>query len=194
MTPLELADSLVAVLDAFMQEVEELRQDGLRIANEIKAISVAPPDGQHWLEYPLDFRPVTVTGEFGVKDKFYTWVHEGIDLSAPVGYPVRACHEGKVIFAGVKDGYGNCVRLEHVQPVTGEKWWTWYGHLNIVSVLAWSRVKSGDMIGLSGNSGNTTGPHLHLGVQRETNTFQPPTWSVNLRGSVNPREFVKLLA
>lgn len=161
------------------------------LADAVAALKFTAPDDPHWLEFPLRYRPITVMGEFGIKNEFYYWVHEGIDISVPIGTPVYACADSKVVIAGWRDGYGQCVRLEHTHPTTGKKCWTWYGHLNIVSVMLESRIRVGDMIGLSGNTGNTTGPHLHLTVQSEESTFQPPTWSANLRGSMNPRDWLK---
>jgi murein DD-endopeptidase MepM/ murein hydrolase activator NlpD len=192
-TPHDLADSLRALgldLKSELNSIGIHLNDLQEMADQIEMLVVAPADDPHWLAYPLDYRPIAVTGEFGVKDAFYTWTHEGIDFAVPVGHPVRACGDGKVIVAGNKAGYGKCVRIEHKHPTSAEKWWTWYGHLSVISVLLERRIRAGDIVGLSGATGNVTGPHLHLTVQRETSTFQPPTWSVNLRGSVNPREFL----
>lgn len=190
-TPLDIADSLRELCDEILLQQTQRLAEIRKIADMIEALSPVQPDTEHWLLYPLDFRPVKVTGEFGIKNEFYTWTHEGIDLSVPVNYPVFPAADGVVVLAGPKSGYGNCVRLTHVHPITNERWWTWYGHLNVVSVMVGSRIKTGDQIGLSGATGNVTGPHLHLGVQRETSNYQPMTWTVSLRGSVNPRDFVK---
>jgi murein DD-endopeptidase MepM/ murein hydrolase activator NlpD len=189
-TPLELAESLRELHLEFRNDLNLMNihlTDLQKMADMIAALGVAD---QHWLLYPLD-RLAAVSGEFGTKYNIggKTWAHEGIDFAIPPGNAVRACADGKVIFASVKDGYGNCVRIEHERD--GEKWWTWYGHLSTISVITWTRVKADELIGLSGNTGNTTGPHLHLTVQRASCTFKPDGCAETLRGVVNPRDFIK---
>lgn len=185
MTPLELAESLRAELAEHLQALR-------RIADQIEAMDTLPlPPNPHWLQFPFDYRPVRVTGEFGVP---YTvggvsWSHEGIDFGLPVGTPVFPCSDGRVVIAGERNGYGLCVRLQHTH--NENKWWTWYGHLSVVSVLVGTIVRAGDLIGRSGNTGNTTGPHLHLTVQNESDTTLLPGLNPILRGCVDPRRFVQ---
>lgn len=201
MTPQELADSIHDlvleltnthnVLGILIGDVRKLED----LARNVALASAPPVPGPnpHWLEYPLD-RMANVSGEFGThwtiggKD----WTHEGIDFAIAEGHAVRTCASGKVVIAGVRSGYGNCVRIEHEHD--GEKWWTWYAHLSIISVMLETRVLAEQLIGLSGNTGNTTGPHLHLTVQRETCKYLPPGCNEILRGVVNPRDFVDIPA
>ena len=182
MTPQELADSLRA-------EMEEHRQAMLYIANEIEKLQQAPPSSDRWLAFPFNARPVKVTGEFRDYGGFYTWEHEGIDFSLNIGIPILACASAQVNFAGLKDGYGQCVRLEHMH--NGEKWWTWYGHLSVIKVQVGQIVIAGEVIGASGNTGNVTGAHLHLSVQREDCDFQPKGCFATLKGVVNPRDWLQ---
>jgi len=181
MTLKELANSLRAESAEHAQALEY-------IAQMIEAMILA---NDHWMGFPFDARPVKVTGEFGVMYTIggMTWEHEGIDFSLPIGVPILACASAKVIFAGIKDGYGNCVRLEHLR--NGEKWWTWYGHLNTIRVQTNQIVVAGEVIGASGNTGNTTGAHLHLTVQREDSDFQPKGCTATLKGVVNPRDWLQ---
>jgi len=87
--------------------------------------------------------------------------HPGIDLSAPTGSPVYAADNGLVIFAGWTGvGYGNSVLIDH-----GNGYRTLYAHLSQVSTYCGARVQKGKIIGLSGNTGNSTGPHLHFEVR-----------------------------
>lgn len=185
MTPKELADSLRAELE---EHLTALRY----IADQIEVMArTMAPASDRWLAFPFNARPIRVTGEFRVMYTLggTTWEHEGIDFSLPVGVPILACASGQVVFAGVKAGYGNCVRLEHLR--NGEKWWTWYGHLSMIRVQVRQIVIADDLVGASGNTGNTTGAHLHLTVQREDDSFQPRGCSVNLKGVVNPREWLQ---
>ena len=99
--------------------------------------------------------------------------HKGVDLAARIGTPVRAAAAGRVIFAGRLGGYGLTVIIDHENGVS-----TLYGHLSVISVGPGERVKGGERIGLSGNSGLSTGPHLHFEVRVKD---EP----------VNPRRFVE---
>ena len=87
--------------------------------------------------------------------------HPGIDLSTPTGSVVYATDAGLVIFAGWSDlGYGNTIVIDH-----GNGYKTLYGHLSQVSQYCGAKVKAGQIIGLSGNTGNSSGPHLHFEVR-----------------------------
>lgn len=88
-------------------------------------------------------------------------IHRGVDLAVPVGTPVIAVKRGMVEFAGQMRGYGNVIVLKH-----GENLRTTYAHLSEISVSAGARVEHGQVIGLSGQSGNASGPHLHFEVIR----------------------------
>ena len=98
--------------------------------------------------------------------------HKGLDIAVAYGSPVKCAASGKVIFAGVKGGYGNCVIVEHGNGLA-----TLYGHLSEILVETNDRVKVGQIIAKSGNTGRSTGPHLHYEVHKNN---QP----------VNPRLFV----
>jgi hypothetical protein len=88
--------------------------------------------------------------------------HPGIDLSTPLGVPVFAADDGLVIFAGWTGdlGYGNAILIDH-----GNGFQTLYGHLSQVSTVCGAVVEKGKIIGLSGDTGNSTGPHLHFEVR-----------------------------
>lgn len=82
--------------------------------------------------------------------------HRGIDIAVPVGTPVRATRKGRVVFAGERRGYGATVVVEHGN---GDR--TLYGHNASVKVSAGELVKAGDVLSYSGNTGRSTGPHVH---------------------------------
>ena len=86
--------------------------------------------------------------------------HHGLDLAVPVGTPIRSTQAGHVVHAGWNDqGYGNLVILEN------GPYRTYYAHLDQVSVQVGDTIGSGAVVGLSGNTGNSTGPHLHYEVR-----------------------------
>lgn len=109
---------------------------------------------------PTYMYPVTnwnITSNFG-----YRWgrLHAGTDVGVPVGTTVRASRGGQVITAGWVGGYGNCVMIDHGDGVV-----TVYGHLSEVLVSVGQYVDQGEQIALSGNTGRSTGPHLHFEIR-----------------------------
>jgi peptidoglycan glycosyltransferase len=97
--------------------------------------------------------------------------HPGLDLSSPPGSPVHAADTGLVIFAGWSGlGYGNAVFIDH-----GNGFQTLYGHLSQVSIYCGAKVEKGKLIGLSGDTGNSSGPHLHFEVRVPGGYLNPLT-------------------
>lgn len=94
--------------------------------------------------------------------------HKGLDVAVAYGSPVKAAASGKVIFSGVRGGYGNCVMIEHGNGLV-----TFYGHLSELLVEANDRVKVGQIIAKSGNTGRSTGPHLHYEVHKNNQPINP---------------------
>lgn len=87
-------------------------------------------------------------------------MHEGTDFSAPIGTPVYAPADGVVIYSGWLSSYGRLIKIQHEFGIE-----TRYGHLNALNVNVGDRVSRGDHIGDTGNSGRSTGPHLHYEVR-----------------------------
>lgn len=94
--------------------------------------------------------PIYGTGKF----------HEGMDFSAPVGTPVYATGDGKVVAADWNSGYGKMIEIDH-----GYRYRTRYAHLSDMLVRPGQSVRRGDLIGRVGNTGKSTGPHLHYEVR-----------------------------
>ena len=88
-------------------------------------------------------------------------VHRGVDLPLPTGSEVRTMAPGRVRFAGTMRGFGRVVWIDHGGSVL-----TVYAHLSVIRVQPKQHVKGGDVVGLSGSSGNVTAPHLHFEVWR----------------------------
>lgn len=87
-------------------------------------------------------------------------MHEGIDLAATMGTPVYATADGSISFAGASGGYGVLIQIDH-----GGALQTRYGHLSRLGVRVGQRVQAGQLIGWSGSTGQSTGPHLHYEVR-----------------------------
>ncbi len=123
-------------------------------------------NGSGQLMFPLAI-PAAISSAFGWRVHPLTGdqrFHSGTDLAAPVGTPVLAAYAGQVAIADVLGGYGITVALDH-QKGTQQ---TLYAHLSELFVKPGEQVKQGDVIGLSGNTGNSTGPHLHFEVRQLT--------------------------
>jgi len=116
--------------------------------------------------------------------------HTGIDIDAPVGTPVLAAGDGRVVWVGyglygsggdvLEDPYGLAVAIKHDFGYQNEPLYTVYAHLSEITVEDNQRVETGDVIGLSGETGFTTGPHLHFEVRLGKNDFfssyNPELW------------------
>ncbi len=138
-----------------------------------RAVRFTAPDGRSnyftpegrpmrkaFLRSPVDFRRISSRFQteryhpvLGVKRP-----HRGVDFAAPVGTPIKAAGDGRVVFRGWKNGYGNTVVIEH-----GGIYSTLYGHMSKFhsGVRAGGRVEQGQIIGYVGQTGLATGPHLH---------------------------------
>lgn len=111
-----------------------------------------------FLASPLAFSRVTSGFAMRFHPIHKTWrAHLGVDFGAPTGTPVRTVGEGVVNFAGVQNGYGNVVQIQHA----GDRQ-TVYAHLSRIDVRKGQRVEQGQLIGAVGATGWATGPHLHF--------------------------------
>ena len=111
-----------------------------------------------------------ITSWFGRRPGFYgvLAIHTGVDISLPIGTPVAVTANGTVTFAGVRSGFGNTVEVTHDGGLL-----TLYGHLSRPLVSAGQRVVQGQAVALSGNSGISTGPHLHYEVRLNGTPVDP---------------------
>lgn len=114
-------------------------------------------------------------------------LHEGLDFAAPKGTPVHVTGDGRVIMASrSRGGYGNEIRVDH-----GYGYVTVYAHLSAYKVKKGQRVKRGQVIGLVGNTGKSTGPHLHYEVRKNDIPINPIYYFYN---DLTPDEYSKMLA
>jgi len=112
-----------------------------------------------------------ITGSFGERiDPFNGEgaFHSGVDIGSPVGQPVIAPADGEVVQADFWGGYGRAIVLDHGHGIT-----TRYGHLSGFAVTLGERVHRGDVIGYVGQSGRSTGPHLHYEVRINDTPVNP---------------------
>lgn len=103
-----------------------------------------------------------LTSPFGLRlHGFWPEVHRGVDIAVPIGTDVHAMAPGRIRFAGVMRGYGKVVWIDNGGSVLSV-----YAHLSRILVRAGQDVNGGETIGLSGESGDATAPHLHFEIWR----------------------------
>ena len=100
--------------------------------------------------------------------------HSGIDIAVPTGTRVRAAADGVVTFSGWMGGFGYTVVIDHGDGVE-----TLYAHNSQLQVSVGTKVKQGDTIALSGNTGTSTGPHLHFSIKVDGEYVDPANWLMN---------------
>ncbi len=109
--------------------------------------------------------------------------HEGQDIDAAWGTPVEAAASGKIMIAGWQRGYGNVVYVDH-----GSGFSTRYGHLSKINVAVGQTVTMGDIIGLVGSTGRSTGPHLHYEVRINNQPVDPKPYLPGATASIGEKK------
>lgn len=115
-----------------------------------------------WFGWPMEGK---ISSRFGIRGRRN---HGGIDITAPMGTPVVATHDGEVTFAGRQGRYGLLVVIQHEDGLT-----SMYSHLQKIKTKVGKKVKQGQRVGLMGRSGNATGPHLHFEIRRDGVPIDP---------------------
>lgn len=171
-----LGDGLVK---AFERQLGAQRETGSESAGAAAAAaaSIAAPrevDLANVSRQSLDTASaLPISSAFGWRQDPVTGVptfHRGVDLAVAYGRDVRAAAAGTVVFSGTQGGYGQTVLIEH-----GDGRQTRYAHLSQQFVQAGEVVTGGQVVGRSGNSGRTTGPHLHFEMLVDGRPVDPLT-------------------
>jgi len=184
--------------DSFVVSYQELYQDGAYVKDgpilaasftnagrKYKAVRYVDADGsahyytpdgrsmhKAFLRAPLEFTRVSSGFNLARKHPILNLIraHKGVDYAAPIGTPVRAAGDGRIIYAGLKGGYGNVVEIDHSRSIT-----TVYGHLSRFAkgTRVGQHVTQGTVIAYVGMTGLATGPHLHY-EYRVNGVFKNP--------------------
>lgn len=154
----DAVDPRFARLGASLERMAALQQGLARIPNTLPASLEFISSGFGYRSDPFNGSPA---------------FHAGLDFRGPVGAPIYAAAAGTVSFVGMKQGYGRCVEISH-----GNGLLTRYAHMSAWAAQVGQKVDAGAIIGKIGNSGRSTGPHLHFEVR------------INDR-PVNPRPFLE---
>jgi len=116
-----------------------------------------------------------ITSTFGHRENPFggsnVETHKGLDISGPIGSPVKAMAEGTVEFAGRRGGFGNCIMLKHANGFE-----TLYGHLSEIKVRVGEKIEIGQTIGKIGSTGRSTGPHLHYEIHKNGHQINPQSF------------------
>ena len=123
------------------------------------------------LKLPINGPILNKFGRKRVKEYDSYIVYNGINVKAIKGTHVKAVFDGKILFAGELEGYGNLVIVGH-----GNKYHSLYGHLDDINVSVNEVVKTGEIIGLSGDSGSLEGEVLYFELRRNGKPIQPLPW------------------
>ena len=169
-----MADNGIETPERLGVGVELVVSDGRplqRESTEIKKVDKKPNGGlkragarsrKYALAWPVDGK---ITSRYGRRSGRS---HDGIDIAAPAGSPVRAASAGEVLFSAEKGGYGNLILVRHENGLI-----TVYAHNQINLVRTGQRVKAGQTIAKIGQTGRATGPHLHFEVRRGVKPENP---------------------
>jgi murein DD-endopeptidase MepM/ murein hydrolase activator NlpD len=167
----EALESTQATREEFLHEVEGLLAQSAALAAKIQAAQAAAA-------YATPVRSSTASASgfvwpvHGILTSTFGWrwgrMHEGIDIAVGNGTPVVASASGTVIVAGWMGGYGNLVVVDHGNGIA-----TAYGHNTSIAVGVGQSVAQGQLIAYSGNTGNSTGPHVHFEVRVNGGAVDP---------------------
>ena len=150
---------------ALSSKLDKLSAEATRQEQSLQELQAYFQDQKSLLASTPSVWPVRgwVTSDFGTRLDPYTServMHAGMDIAGPHGKEVIAPSDGTVVFAGLEGGYGNVLVIDHGYGIK-----TRYGHLAALRVKAGEKVKRGQVIAALGNTGRSTGPHLHYEVR-----------------------------
>jgi len=112
-----------------------------------------------------------ITRGFSIEIYGFGGEHPGVDFAAKIGTEVRATADGKIIFVGWDDVYGNLVAIDH-----GNGYVTYYGHNSKILVNIGDTIRRGEAIALSGNTGRSSAPHLHYEIRKDEVPVDPESF------------------
>lgn len=143
-----------------------LERESARVQRALQGVAVTgSAGGSGQLAWPVDG---PLTSPFGQR---WGRLHAGLDIAPPDGTPIRAAGAGTVVLAGPQGGYGNFTCVQHTSALT-----TCYAHQSLIQTRVGAQVARGDVIGAVGNTGNSTGPHLHFETRVSGSPVDPMSY------------------
>ena len=167
---LKVSDSIVGSAITFMSFDAEADPKYKELAEKIE-LWQGLARARTMLPIGAPVRNVRITSSYGMREHPIDGepaYHRGIDFAGAVGTPLLAVAPGRVIFTGDRSGYGKTVEIDHGLGFT-----TLYAHLSRISVERGDIVKARQVVGLAGNSGRSTAPHLHYEIRYDGKPFNP---------------------
>lgn len=121
----------------------------------------------------LSVNPISgiITSRYGAREDIRDHTHQGLDIAAKTGTPIKAVADGKVIHSKEMGGYGNLIIIDHGNGIT-----TYYGHCSKLIAKNGENVTVGDIIAEVGSTGNSTGPHLHFEIRQNGKYINPANY------------------
>lgn len=150
-----------SLLGDVRSSIEQTHDAWSRQQGQLEALPLALPIQQEFM----------LSSSFGIRPDPMTHLpsmHEGIDFVAPAGTPIVVTAAGQVVRARPNGAYGNMVEVAHAEGFV-----TRYAHLQAIVVLPGQQLRAGDRVGLLGNTGRSTGPHLHYEVLYRGQAMHP---------------------
>ena len=164
-------------------DLPQMTARAAQLSGTLDAVEARLEQRMHWISSTPAIAPVRgiFTSGYGSRTDPLTHGHgnhQGVDIAAAPGQPVHASADGIVMRTGVQGGYGKAVFLAHGYGLT-----TRYGHLSAITVKPGQRVKRGDVVGRVGNTGRSTGYHLHYEVRLDGEAVNPLGYILDNAGS-----------
>ncbi|MDR1814689.1 MAG: M23 family metallopeptidase, partial [Tannerella sp.] len=160
--------------------LEELISIGKTMEERLRCIPAIQPVANKDLKHTASGYGMRIDPIYHIKA-----FHSGMDFSAAIGTEIHATGDGTVVFAERKQGYGNCVIINH-----GFDYETLYGHIDKIKVHTGQKVKRGEVIATVGNTGKSTGPHLHYEVIYKGRYENPSKYYFQ---DLTPEEYDKMI-
>lgn len=182
------------ILIAYKSKIDEIKSMATVQNESFKTIAERSVEWKREIDHFPGISPVSVKFKLGDGLKFRTIhpvlgtprMHNGQDFEVPYGTEVYATGDGSVIESGWNSGgFGNCIVIDH-----GYGFQTVYGHLSDIKVTKGQNVKRGDLIGISGSSGLSSGPHLHYQIEQFGTHRNPINFFNN---DVSPEEYNEMI-
>lgn len=168
----------ISIDEKYTQNAEDVKTDNVDIAetsleDEIEKIlekqeaekALATINGINLSVLPVSG---TITSRFGESSSIRLSTHTGLDIACNTGTDIKVVADGTIVFAEYNGSYGNLIKVDHGNGVQ-----TWYAHCSKIYAKVGDSVKSGDVIGAVGSTGNSTGPHLHLEIRIDGVAINP---------------------
>lgn len=172
-------DKILTINEKTTKKIEEINTNTLEVAKEniIEKLDIDTTEEISNINgIKIATLPVsgTISSRYGAVSSIRSSSHTGLDIAASIGTPIKVVADGTVTSATYSGSYGYLVKIDHGNGVE-----TWYAHTSKMYVTAGQDVKAGDVIAAVGNTGNSTGPHLHLEVRINGQHVNPQKYLYN---------------